>query len=107
MAKLPGDSVRGSTTGRPIMVLLEVLGKRWTLRILWELSSGGSANFRDLRARCNDVSPTVLNRRLKELRELALVEHNEGGYDLTPQGEQLSKMLLPLDSWANKWAKTL
>lgn len=87
------------------MVLLEILGKRWTLRILWELSSAGRANFRDLRARCNDVSPTVLNRRLKELRELGLVEHKDGGYDLTPQGEQLSKMLLPLDSWANKWAE--
>ena len=30
-------SVRGSRTGRPIMALLDLLGRRWTLRILWEL----------------------------------------------------------------------
>ena len=28
---------RGSRTGRPIMALLDLLGRRWSLRILWEL----------------------------------------------------------------------
>ena len=30
-------SVRGSRTGRPIMALLDLLGRRWSLRIIWEL----------------------------------------------------------------------
>ena len=30
-------TVRGSRSGRPIMALLDLLGRRWTLRILWEL----------------------------------------------------------------------
>ena len=30
--------VRGSRTGRPVMVLLDLLGRRMALRILWELS---------------------------------------------------------------------
>ena len=29
--------VRGSRSGRPIMALLDLLGRRWSLRILWEL----------------------------------------------------------------------
>jgi len=29
--------VRGSRSGRPIMALLDLLGRRWTLRIIWEL----------------------------------------------------------------------
>ena len=32
--------VRGSRTGRPIMVVLDVLGRRWALRVLWERVAG-------------------------------------------------------------------
>ena len=30
-------AVRGSRTGRPVMALLDLLGRRWSLRIIWEL----------------------------------------------------------------------
>lgn len=106
MTKRPGTAVRGSTTGRPVMVLLDVLGQRWTLRLLWELSQG-PGNFRELRARCDDLSPTVLNKRLKELRELSLVALREDGYALTPTGQSLITVLMPLDAWAKDWAATL
>ena len=33
----PQRRVRGSRTGRPIMALLDLFGRRWSLRILWEL----------------------------------------------------------------------
>src|SRR5512139_3142830 len=99
MAKLPGTTVRGSRTGRPIMVLLDLLGQRWTLRLLWELGQGGST-FRALRSRCDDVSPTLLNRRLKDLRELGLVDLGEHGYALTSLGLSLTKRLSSLDNWA-------
>jgi DNA-binding HxlR family transcriptional regulator len=103
MGKLPGQSVRGSKTGRPIMVLLDVLGQRWTLRILWELNDG-RANFRVLRLKCDQVSPTLLNTRLKELRLLGLVDLNEWGFGLTDDGRALCKQLATLDHWANDWA---
>ena len=104
MTKLPGQAVQGSTTGRPVMVLLDALGKRWTLRLIWELNRNGPGTFRELRARCEDVSPTSLNNRLKELRNLQLVELGEKGFSLTEQGESLSRVLAPLDRWANQWA---
>lgn len=107
MSKRPGKAVRGSTTGRPIMILLDVLGKRWTLRILWELASEGAGTFRDIQKRCGDISPTLLNTRLKELRELNLVAHSTSGYALTQFGEALAKHLGPLDTWANEWARSL
>jgi DNA-binding HxlR family transcriptional regulator len=88
------------------MVLLDVLGQRWTLRLLWELGQGG-ATFRTLRARCDDVSPTVLNRRLKELKALALVDLGDKGYALTCFGMTLAQKLSSLDSWANEWAEML
>ena len=64
--------VRGSRTGRPIMVLLDLLGRRWTLRILWELRSGALTS-RALRTACDEASPKVLNQRLKELREAGFI----------------------------------
>ena len=94
----------GTTSGRPLMVLLDLLGQRWALRVLWELRSG-ALTFRALRTRCDDVSPTVLTRRLGELRDAGLVDHREGrGYALTADGESLGAQLLELAGWAERWA---
>ena len=69
----PKRAVRGSTTGRPIMVLLDLLGRRWTLRILWELREA-TLTSRALREACDDASPTVLQARLADLRQAGFVE---------------------------------
>jgi len=101
----PGAPVRGSRTGRPIMAALDLLGRRWALRILWELRHGPHS-FRALRSRCDEISPTVLNQRLAELRESGLVSHEaRSGYALTPAGESLGRALAPLSDWAERWAR--
>jgi len=105
-SKQPGKPVRGSGTGRPIMVLMDVLGQRWVLRILWELSEE-RLKFRQLQDRCDKVSPTVLNRRLKELRELRLIDHNSNGFGLTDQGQELGQHLLALSEHAERWANSI
>ena len=106
MVKKPGMPVRGSTTGRPLMVLLDALGQRWSLRILWELR-GEPLTCRALQNRCVEVSPTVLNNRLKELREMQLVELADGGYGLTDWGRKIGKQLTQLDVLATEWAKAI
>jgi DNA-binding HxlR family transcriptional regulator len=100
----PGRAVRGSRTGRPIMAALDLLGRRWTLRVLWELRDGTPATFRDLRDRCDKMSTSVLNQRLTELREAGLVGHGAAGYRLTKRGAELQEALAPLDSWAKRWS---
>jgi len=101
----PGRPVRGSRTGRPIMAALDLFGRRWALRVLWELRNG-PASFRALRERCDRVSPTVLNQRLAELRESGIVAHAaRSGYSLTPVGESLLAALAPLSDWAVRWAR--
>ncbi|MAT83919.1 MAG: transcriptional regulator [Gammaproteobacteria bacterium] len=102
----PGRPARGSSTGRPIMALLDVLGQRWMLRILWELRAGRTG-FRGLRDRCDGISPTVLNQRLKTLRALDIIDLDSAGYGLTPAGRELGEQLLALDGWARRWAATL
>lgn len=102
---MTGAPVRGSRTGRPIMALLDLLGRRWTLRILWELR-GGPLTSRALRAACDEASPTVLQARLSELRVAGLVDHAPGrGYGLTDQGSELLAAFMPLYDFAEQWAK--
>lgn len=99
---LPGRPVRGSDTGRPIMALLDLLGRRWTLRVLWELREE-RPTFRELQRRCDGVSSSVLAARLRELDEAALVERSSRGYALTSQGRDLLERLAVLDEWAGTW----
>jgi DNA-binding HxlR family transcriptional regulator len=102
---LPGSPVRGSRTGRPIMAALDLLGRRWALRILWELRTG-PVGFRALQARCDGLSPTVLNTRLGELRAAGLVEQDENrAHRLTPLGEDLGDAIAPLRAWSIRWAE--
>jgi DNA-binding HxlR family transcriptional regulator len=97
--------VRGSTTGRPIMALLDLLGRRWVLRLVWELREK-PRRFRELQELIGGASPTIVNARLRDLREAKLVELDpEAGYRLTILGQELLRLFLPLHLWAEKWAK--
>ena len=97
-------AVRGSRSGRPIMALLDLLGRRWTLRILWELREGRKLTSRELRTACDEASPTVLQARLTDLREAGFVALADGGgYSLTPLGQELSENVLPLHRFAERW----
>jgi DNA-binding HxlR family transcriptional regulator len=98
----PKRAVRGSRTGRPIMVLLDLLGRRWTLRILWELRES-TLTSRALREACDDASPTVLQARLSDLRDAGFVELVPGGYCLTETGRELHGTFLPLHRFAERW----
>ena len=99
------NAVRGSRTGRPIMALLDLLGRRWTLRIVWELRDGALTS-RALRAACDDASPTVVQQRLSELREAGLVAMGDGGgYALTELGKELFELFMPLHRFAEAWAR--
>lgn len=98
--------VRGSKTGRPIMRLLDILGRRWALRIMWELRDD-RLTFRELQKRCDDISPTSLNQRLKELREHQLVDHTDAGFGRTKLGRELSEHLVRLSKWSEKWNRAL
>jgi DNA-binding HxlR family transcriptional regulator len=98
--------VRGSGTGRPIMALLDLLGRRWALRIVWELRDDRALTSRALRTACDDASPTVLQARLSELRDAGLVELLPGdGYRLTGIGKELFETFLPLHRFAERWSK--
>jgi len=98
-------AVRGSRSGRPIMALLDLLGRRWSLRIVWELREQPLTS-RALRAACDEASPTVLQARLTELRAAGFIELiPASGYRLTEMGRELFQTFLPLHRFAERWSK--
>jgi DNA-binding HxlR family transcriptional regulator len=85
------------------MAAFDLLGRRWAMGIVWQLSYG-PATFRGLQAACESISPSILNSRLKDLREARLIERTVDGYQLTEMGEELYHLLRPFGEWSIRWA---
>jgi DNA-binding HxlR family transcriptional regulator len=93
-------------SSKPIMQVLDLLGRRWVLRIVWELRSD-ALGFRELQRRCGDLSPSVLSQRLGDLKKAGIVHTGATGeYVLTKDGARLLKALKPLNEWAEHWRGT-
>jgi len=89
------------------MAALDLLGRRWALRVLWELRDG-PLGFRALQGACDGMSSSVLRDRLRDLTAAGLVEQaGEGSYALTPLGSDLGTALAPLSRWAQRWGDHL
>jgi DNA-binding HxlR family transcriptional regulator len=103
---VPGRRVRGSASGRPLMAALDLLGRRWALRVLWELRDG-PLGARDLRSRSDDMSSSVLHERLRELVDAGLIHQTDARvYEMTQIGKELGDAIEPLGAWAERWSRT-
>ena len=90
-----------------MLALLDLLGRRWALRILWELRRQ-PASFQALQRRCDSMSTSVLAQRLGELREAQLVEKDQAGdYALTESGARLLARLDGIDEWTQEWSRAI
>ena len=84
-----------------MQVLIDLLGRRWTLRVLWDLRDG-PRRFGELQA--DEISTSVLTQRLRELEEAGVVERRaDGAYALTGRGRELRELLMPLNDFAKRW----
>jgi DNA-binding HxlR family transcriptional regulator len=88
------------------VALLDLLGRRWALGIIWNLYQR-PMTFRSLQGasekKSGNISPSI-NSRIKDLREAKLVTRTLEGYELTLLEKEL---LEPLDPWSHKWNKAL
>ncbi len=92
-----------SETRPAIAEIVDLLSKKWVMRIIWELRDG-AMTFRELQEACESVSPTTLNQRLKLLRTALLVQNEKDqGYHLTDLGYDLLVVYRPLGAWAERW----
>jgi DNA-binding HxlR family transcriptional regulator len=84
------------------MELFDLIGQRWTLRIVWALRTE-PLSYRQLAAAVPGLSTGVLTHRLRCLRKAALIRHSGGtGYELTGRGNDLLTHLQSLRNWAYK-----
>jgi len=101
---VPGKPVRGSQSGAPIMALFDLLGRPWAMGVIWNLQKG-KCTFRELQDRCESISPSILNSRIRDLREADIMERTLDGYALTERGEKLIELLLPFGEWSLDWSE--
>ena len=89
------------------MAALDLFGRRWNLRIIWELQDG-PVGFRALQQRCDNMSSSVLRQRLTELFDAHLVaQQPDTTYVLTELGRGAFQALRPLIRWSGEWAATM
>ena len=86
---------------KPVEHALDLLGRRWTLRLVWELRRS-TLTFSELRRR-TEISPSVLSARLGELDRAGVLERDGGGrYRLSGRGRELARVLYELNRWAEQ-----
>lgn len=103
LARYASD-IEALVRSHPISSLLDLLGRRWALRVLWELR-GEPLSYGALRDACDEVSTSVLAKRLRELTDAGVVMSDDAGrYTLTKRGRELTELLAPLNQFAIRWA---
>jgi DNA-binding HxlR family transcriptional regulator len=101
------DAQHFRSSSEPTSALFDLLGRRWALRILWEIRDA-ALTFQTLQSRCDSMSTSVLSRRLGELKDARLVEKDDAGrYGLTGQGAALLAGLDWIDEWTQQWSVAL
>jgi DNA-binding HxlR family transcriptional regulator len=90
-----------------------ILGKRWTLMILRNLTGKKIARFSEIKRMLTTISSTVLSERLLELEKEGLITKKIYGeiplkveYSLTDRGKELETILNELERWYMRWNVT-
>lgn len=87
------------------MAAFDLLGRRWTLRIVGELGES-PLGFNELQRRLGGASSSVLATRLKELSAAGLAQTDATGrYALTETGAELLVAIEALWTWSDRWAQ--
>src|SRR5688572_10191709 len=88
-------------TTRPMPAALDLFGRRWALRVVWELRRD-AVSFSELRERTG-ISPSVLSTRVGELTEAGVIERDGSRrYRLSGSGRELARLLFDLNRWAER-----
>ncbi|MFI6078909.1 winged helix-turn-helix transcriptional regulator [Actinoplanes sp. NPDC051343] len=88
----------------------DLVGQRWAAAIL-NAARHGARRFTEYRAAVAGISDKVLAQRLRDLESQGLIERTvipstpvQIRYALTPDGDELLGLLLPIVAWAHRRA---
>lgn len=100
--------MRGEEVRCGLDVVLDVVGGKWKLLLLWELQDG-PRRFGELRRSMDGISEKVLIQQLRDMEADGIVhrqQYNEVPpkveYSLTPLAESLNAALEPLCLWGER-----
>jgi DNA-binding HxlR family transcriptional regulator len=89
----------------PIARTLDIVGDRWTLLVLRDLSRGYT-RYKELLASCEGISTNLLSDRLKKLEDRGFIERElysdhppRAEYRLTEKGRDFGQVLRALYQW--------
>ena len=94
----------------PITEIWQLLGKRWSLSILYTITKNKTIRFNELKKSLSEISATVLSERLSELESQGLITKKMFAeipprveYSLSPKTSELGKIIEELNDWVKKW----
>lgn len=89
---------------------LTILGQKWVLRIVRSLGAS-TQRFCELQDALGGANSATLSQRLKLLEDEGLIDRTEVSsvppwveYSLTAKGRELSRAIVLIDQWAERWA---
>lgn len=103
---MSGKQPQARTSQCPMRQVLDMIGGKWKLAILWELHSRGVLRFTELQRAVTGITNTMLAHSLQELQEDGLVERTQYNemplkveYTLSEAGQKLVPILCGLADW--------
>ena len=92
----------------PLEELLDLLGGKWKVIILWHLQEG-MLRFSELRKRMPSITQKMLTQQLRELEQKEMVLRKVYAevpprveYQLTPKGKLIRPLLQEMHQWSKK-----
>jgi DNA-binding HxlR family transcriptional regulator len=93
----------------PVNATMDLLGQKWTLRILRELV-GGKRRFNELGHALGGVNARTLRKRLAELEAQGIIRRRVVSqmppwveYELTEKGRTLNEVIEAVARWGRRW----
>jgi len=93
----------------PATGLVQIVGRKYALRLLTVIGERQSIRFNDLKGVMDDMSSSTLTIRLAELERAALIERRTFSetpprveYNLTTEGRKLRQSLFTLSKYASR-----
>lgn len=109
MTEAPPDGGK-QVVSCPVIDIWGILGRRWSLLIIKNLSTKDTIRFNELKRALSGISSTVLSERLLELEREGLVSKKiypevppRVEYSLTPQAKELEVIIKELGRWVSRW----
>jgi DNA-binding HxlR family transcriptional regulator len=104
---MPYRRKRSAPDPCPVEIVVSMISGKWKARVLYLLAQG-ELMFGEIRISVGSISQQVLSNLLRELEIDQVVERTRthsaltSGYQLTPKGRQLFRLLMPLSEWGNE-----